>query len=140
MINLTPEQAEKREAKMKAFREYLRKIQELSEEDRRAYALQNPVRSVEGRELSVTNQMLLSFQRPGVTLVGGFQQWRRKGRRVKKGETGLLIWFPTEKKSDAADETSETRFFTGNVFDITQTEEIPIEIKPPAGTEIKAAA
>lgn len=118
----TPEQVEKRDAKQKAFREYLRQIQEMSEAARMEFALKHPVRSIENRELSPTNQMLLVFQKPYATIVGGFRQWKNNGRRVKKGETGLLIWFPSAKKSDA-DETNETRFFTGNVFDITQTEE-----------------
>jgi antirestriction factor ArdC-like protein len=83
------------------------------------------------------------MQRPDVSLVGGFQQWRKTGRMVRRGEHGMMIWIPRKgKKSDesgtaepegdvfslvdAAEgtEVSTNKFFIGTVFDIAQTEPI----------------
>ena len=84
----------------------------------------------EGRTLSVKNTCLLFFQRPGVSVVGGFRQWIRNGRVVRKGEHGASIWIPLGAKADdgtadgASGEPAELRFGTATVFDVTQTQEI----------------
>ena len=64
-------------------------------------------------------------------MVGGFNQWKDKGRSVKKGEHGLMIWIPSIRKGEQGSESPTTgdvdkvemRFTMGTVFDITQTEE-----------------
>jgi antirestriction protein ArdC len=80
----------------------------------------------------------------GATVVGGFQQWKRMGRMVRKGEKGLAIWFPRMRAaaddggerrlvagvSDGEDddgEKMEMKFMLGTVFDISQTEEVEAE-------------
>lgn len=40
---------------------------------------------------SFNNVMLIMLQRPAATRVAGFHTWRRMGRRVKRGETGMRI-------------------------------------------------
>jgi len=99
--------------------------------------------TLEGRQLSPFNAVLCSMQRPDVSLVGGFQRWRRAGRMVRKGERGMIIWIPRKgKKSDESGsaepegdvfrlvdapegaEVSTNRFFVATVFDIAQTEPI----------------
>jgi hypothetical protein len=90
-----------------------------------SYGIRNP----DGRELSPFNQCLLVHQNSSVSIVGGFQQWKKLGRSVKKGERSLAIWVPCGKQVENAGEaganpdTDNDRFFIlGSVFDITQTE------------------
>ncbi|NDD05517.1 MAG: hypothetical protein EB078_11465 [Proteobacteria bacterium] len=82
------------------------------------------IRTIEGNPLSLRNTYLLIVQRPKVSLVGGFQQWRKAGRIVRKGEKSLLILCPaTRKNADKAEGEKDDIFFIGgNVFDISQTE------------------
>jgi hypothetical protein len=90
-----------------------------------SYGIRNP----EGRELSPFNQCLLVHQNSSVSIVGGFQQWKKLNRSVKKGERALAIWVPCGKQSESASDaganpdTDNDRFFIlGSVFDISQTE------------------
>lgn len=92
----------------------------------------------EGRPLSMFNACLLVTQFPTVSMVGGFQQWKRAGRCVRKGERGLSLWIPKHKGGDAeggpadashggepisdSKEDGRTRFLMGTVFDVSQTE------------------
>ena len=82
------------------------------------------IRTIEGNPLSLRNTYLLIVQRPKVSLVGGFQQWRKAGRIVRKGEKSLLILCPaTRKNKEGKEEGKDDIFFIGgNVFDISQTE------------------
>lgn len=86
-----------------------------------------------GTITGLTNTMLLLMQMPGVSMVGGFRQWLKHGRAVRKGEHGAMIWCPIGKAkgeavmSDAPEssgEPEEKRFIIGTVFDISQTQEI----------------
>ena len=62
--------------------------------------------------------------REAPSIVGGFQQWRKQGRMVRKGEHGYMIWIPTHRKEEGApeDDEGELNFIIGYVFDVTQTE------------------
>jgi len=90
--------------------------------------------TIEGHVLSPTNQMLIAYQSIGqqpATLVGGFQQWRKAGRCVAKGQHGYAIWVPIGKKDKSGDEAvskpastdERAGFMLATVFDITQTQE-----------------
>ena len=63
-----------------------------------------------------------------LTIIGGFRQWERASRRVKKGNKAAgYIYVPMKKKdSEGKDvETDEKlRFRLVPVFDIAQTEEL----------------
>lgn len=133
----TEEQKRKAAARREAFRALAKRISDLTEDERLALAARAGIRTIEGRELSVYNQCLLLTQRGAVTVVGGFQQWKRAGRSVRKGETGLAIYVPTfgkkeggEESATAADdgqgegegEGGKRGFIMGTVFDIAQTE------------------
>jgi len=84
----------------------------------------------EGRALSAFNSCLVLTQLPTASMVGGFWQWKDKGRSVRKGAHGLMIWIPTKGKDDADQPSGEETegvpkragFIMGTVFDITQTE------------------
>jgi hypothetical protein len=115
------EAIEAKKAKMKQLGEQFAKM---SEAERVELSNQlGSLRTIEGRPLSFKNSALLYFQKKGVSIVGGFQQWKKAGRIVKKGEKALAIFCPATKKTEEG-ETSDSPsfFFTGNVFDISQTE------------------
>lgn len=123
--------SEGKKAKMK---ELVKKLAELNEEQRKALSSKMAgVVTCEGHPLSLTNSILVYFQtdRP-VTMVGGYKQWQKHGRQVKKGENGMLIRFPVLPKQKDP-ETGETvlsgdearAFWWTYVFDISQTEERP---------------
>jgi hypothetical protein len=87
---------------------------------------------------------LVLTQFPTASMVGGFRQWQAHGRRVRKGERGLMIWVPTSARydgeaapvpqpADAAPGEGEGRrsgFVMGTVFDISQTEPTPNTPQP----------
>ena len=88
--------------------------------------------SVEGHQFSLANMILLALQSPTGSVFGGFRQWLKHGRAVRKGEHGAMIWVPIGKLADTteatpateAEESDRTRFIIGTVFDISQTEEV----------------
>lgn len=82
------------------------------------------LRTIESRPLSHFNSCLVMRQLPQATILGGFRQWKGKGRSVRKGEHGATIFVPIGSKNDAGDITERTGFVFGTLFDISQTEEI----------------
>jgi len=86
--------------------ELRKKLADLNPDQRQALVEGVGVITVEGRSLSVNNQILLAFQHPKATIVGGFQQWKKAGRTVRKGEHGSIIWFPSirQKEGEATEE------------------------------------
>ena len=103
-----------------------KQIAAMSPEDRAKLAAQG-VATIEGHALSLKNSLLLIMQRAQVSVVGGFQQWRQAGRVVRKGEKALALWIPVSRKEtdESGAETVNPGFRIANVFDISQTEEIP---------------
>ncbi len=86
---------------------------------------------------SFRNQMLIAAQCPGATDVSGFTAWLDRGRCVRKGETGILIFAPVTRQvpvdgagkvldravepgDDTARKMSGIRI--ASVFDIAQTD------------------
>lgn len=118
-----------REARKAAQRELVRRVAELSAEERQALVDKfGAIPNCEGRALSVFNSALILSQLESASMVGGFRQWQDKGRQVRKGEHGLVIWIPIARDAeptDASDEDEDRkRFILRPVFDISQTEEI----------------
>ena len=113
--------------------ELARRVAALSPEQRAAFAARSPVVTIEGHALSIRNTASLCLQLgPSVSVVGGYQQWRRAGRQVRRGEHGGLILIPRAPKAAEGDtESADNRdggalyFIGGTVFDISQTD--PIE-------------
>jgi hypothetical protein len=85
------------------------------------------------------NWVLIFSQRPSATRIAGYNAWRKLGRQVLKGETGIRILAPIVKKAPSANSTAEadlgcedareehkhqhiTGFRIVSVFDISQTE------------------
>jgi len=115
------EAIEAKKAKMKQLGEQFAKMTE-SERVELSNQL-GSLRTIEGRPPSFKNSALLYFQKKGVSIVGGFQQWKKAGRIVRKGEKALAIFCPASRKTEEGETTdSPSFFFTGSVFDISQTE------------------
>lgn len=70
-------------------------------------------------------QMILS-QNENATVVAGFNDWKKSGRIVRKGEKGIAIFAPVNKKVEDAlgNEDDIIGFRVVYVFDITQTDEL----------------
>ena len=134
---MTPE----RKAKIKALRQ---RLANLSEEERQALTARGLIATVEGRTLSLHNTLLVYIQGNGrqPSIVGGFQQWRKAGKTVKRGEHGFTIWFLAGRKDD--ENTEVDRFYTATVFDISQVEDMnataPEPRPEPAREPVLAAA
>ena len=74
---------------------------------------------------SANNTIAIYLQRPTASLVASFSDWRRKGRKVKKGEHGIKILAPHVIK-DTDDDTGEIKqrlgFHIAYCFDVSQTD------------------
>src|SRR5262245_6340611 len=130
-----PTQAQRQQAaeRRDRFRALVKEIAEMSEERRASLAARMPqLVNCEGHVLSGHNALLVASQFPGATIVGGFRQWLRHGRVVRKGQRGITIFFPRKKQQANGEgpapgetvEQVELRFSTGTVFDISQTEQL----------------
>jgi len=114
------------------LKELRQKLANLSAEQRDQLASHGLVATVEGRTLSLQNTMLLYMQTPDVfggngcrlpTVIGGFRQWLKAGKHVRKGEHGKTIFIPIGEKDKDGDITGVSTFYTATVFDITQVED-----------------
>ena len=127
----TPEQqaqAAERRAKLRAL---AHQIGAMSDEERATVAARIGVVTIEGRRLSLHNQLMIAMQAPTASVVGGFKQWRKAGRAVVKGEHGIGIWIPRfGEGEDGTAAPAPECFLFGFVFDISQT--------APAGAEVEA--
>jgi hypothetical protein len=131
-------------ARRERFTELANDIARMTDAERAALVARvGAIVTCEGRALSVHNSCLVLTQLPTASMVGGFRQWQTHGRRVKKGEPGLMIWVPTSKGEKAEPATADAQpkgegraegagkraaFVMGTVFDVTQTE--PSELQP----------
>ncbi len=139
MRNATPEQKAKAAERRAQMRAIAKRISLMPLPERVALAQRIPVTTIEGRALSMFNCCMVAMQNPTATIVGGFRQWIKAGRAVKKGEHGAAIWFPLgDKKNDAATErcgiqvevteANEIRFGLATIFDVSQTQEIEMAV------------
>lgn len=124
---LSPEQLARIKEKRAKIRDIAKRIAAMSDEERRAMVQQWPT-TIEGHPLSVHNACLIAYQ-GGASVVGGFRQWKKAGRFVRKGEHGLTIWIPLGFKKVENQDTGEvtqegerTGFGLASVFDVSQTE------------------
>lgn len=123
----TPEQIAKAKERRAKVRDIAKQIAAMTPEAQTAL-VQNWPTTIEGHALSLKNACLLAYQ-GRATVVGGFRQWKKAGRFVRKGEGGMSIWIPLMKKTKDAngDEINEDgerpNFGLATVFDISQTDE-----------------
>lgn len=108
------------------FNQLRKQLANLSEDQKLQLILEaGGITNVEGHTLSHTNTLLMMMQLSTTpTVVGGYRQWLRAGRQVRRGQHGLMIWYPSRKVQDEDEETDEElNFYVGTVFDISQTDE-----------------
>ncbi|HEY5265629.1 MAG TPA: ArdC-like ssDNA-binding domain-containing protein [Acidimicrobiales bacterium] len=75
---------------------------------------------------SAQNTSLIMYQDPYASQVAGYDTWKKQGRFVKKGESGISILAPLiykEKDEDSGEEKKGIKGFRWvSVFDVRQTE------------------
>lgn len=126
MLSQEQKQQLRQEKKEKIIR--IRKtLSEMTEEQRQTVADKFGIVTVEGHLLTPHNQCFLVAQSEiNFSIVGGFQQWKKFGRIVRKGEHGFLIFVPSktkqEENSEIISNDENVHFFTAIVFDISQTD------------------
>ena len=116
-----------KEEKKERIKQLVKKLAEFSDEQRELIAQKFGIRNPEGHLLSGRNMMLLYLQAEDkpLSIVAGFQQWKKYNRFVKKGEHGYLIAVPANiKKTEAEQDKEDPEYFIyKSVFDISQTTE-----------------
>ena len=90
------------------------------------------------RNYSLSNVILIGFQKPVATRVAGFRTWQKLGRYVRRNEKGIAIMAPIVRRKrttelDGEKEDGEERepevavaFKAVYVFDISQTDGKPL--------------
>ena len=83
---------------------------------------------------SFGNMMMIMFQFPEASKVAGFRTWKKLGRWVKQGESGIAILAPMIGRKKVDDESNDHQessrskvktlfgFRVAHVFDVSQTE------------------
>lgn len=106
------------------IKELRTKLANLTPAEREKLTVRGLIATVEGRALSFHNTMLVYLQSNGAapTVVGGYKQWRKAGKQVRRGEHGYIIWFPVGEKTEDGDIIDAQTFYTATVFDISQVE------------------
>lgn len=133
--NLTPEQQAARDARKAKQKELFARLAKMNVIERAQLAQTLPIVTCDGHALSVANMCLIALQgHAHATVVGGFRQWLRHGRCVRKGEHGATIRVPAGKRpADGSDESGAAKtedagdsvyFVAGTVFDVSQTDEV----------------
>lgn len=128
----SPDQQAQSEARRARFRTLAQRIAELSPDERTALAARMNTTTIEGHAVSVHNACLVAAQNPAATILGGFHQWLKAGRQVRKGEHGLMIWAPRMVGRTRGDELTDATpgerrgFIMVTVFDVSQTDPRPV--------------
>lgn len=135
---LTEAQIAARDARRDKMKALWKRVAAMPELERVQLANRAGIVTCEGHPLSPINQCLTVFQCGNASIVGGFRQWLKNGRCVRKGEHGIGIWVPTGTRKSAATDMpdvfdpaaeqaqagGEINFIFGTVFDISQTVEL----------------
>lgn len=131
---VTEEERQAAKERRARFAGICKQVSEMSEADREALSARlMTLATCEGHGLTLHNTLLVALQHPSPTIVGGFWQWQKAGRRVRKGEHGMMIWAPkapkgkptateTEPATPADAATERPGFVMVTVFDVSQTE------------------
>lgn len=132
----TEEQRAAAKERRRQMGELARRIAAMTDEQRAEMQKRMPsIATIEGHALSFHNTAMIIMQNgEHATVVGGFRQWKKAGRFVRKGEHGFAIWAPRKKKT-AGEDTIEVSvseidadedlsFLLVTVFDVSQTDEL----------------
>jgi len=124
----TPEQAEKTAAFRAMAQQLKGELEEGKHKERLARIERDP--SLEGlQRYSPLNQLLIVTQCPHATETYGYIAWQERGYQVRKGEKGIMIIAPHEKKGGKAEgqgdeSTQAIGFHRIAVFDRSQVNPI----------------
>lgn len=114
--------AEQRKAARERRRAVIAKFAALSQEEREAFSARAIVQPT-GHRLSINNTCLVLVQNDKATMVAGLHDWNKAGRRVKKGQHGMMIFVPAFNETTEERALSDARYYIARyVFDIAQTE------------------
>ena len=96
---------------------------------------------------SFNNTVLIWMQRPDATAVAGYRAWAARGRQVRRGEKAIQVLAPVTQRVPRLDASGnpvvgpdgktvlETRMVgvkPASVFDVSQTEGVPLPEQPDA--------
>jgi len=76
------------------------------------------------RKYSFGNTLLIWNQKPGANYVAGFKTWNSLGRKVKKGEKGIVIFAPVVKKTKKGPKDSSAGNDSNELIDEKETAEL----------------
>jgi hypothetical protein len=116
--------------KKQKIRAIFQSVKDLTPEQKEQLLMRLIIKNPEGHFLSGNNCLLLDRQaamyNPNIdfSVVGGFKQWMKHNRKVKKGESGFYIAIPSKKENEKNENNDEVFFFFKAVFDISQTEPV----------------
>src|SRR3954463_9805909 len=128
-----------REAKIAAEKALMDQLAEFTEEIDEDELVQAKI-AIWAQRYSERNAVLIVMQAPDATELRGYQDWRAQGRQVRKGEKGIRILAPAGQSAGteatpateaapATDGKPGRQFFRLiSVFDVAQTDEIPVEV------------
>lgn len=123
---LTAEETAARDARRDEFKALAARLAAMDDSERQALADSiGGLLHIEGKALSVRNMAIIAMQCPNATMIGGFNQWIKSGRAVRKGERGLKYFAPMKfgvKNAEGEKIGARTGFGTVTVFDVSQTE------------------
>jgi hypothetical protein len=109
-------------------RDIAKRVAAMSQAERELMAAKSGLRMITGHELSTFNTCFVLHQDEQATVLGGFNQWREAGRKVRKGGHSVAIWRPIGEQNKDTGETivdpDDKRFALISIFDISQTEEL----------------
>ena len=111
--------------------EVRKKLANLTDAEKDALKAKAVIVSVEGHALSPINTMMVYIQAHANGLepmvVGGYRQWQKAGRQIRKGQHGFSIAIPVGVKTekDGYINDDNLHFWTATVFDVSQTEPLP---------------
>lgn len=130
---LTEAEIEIKKEKQEKLKNLFKTVQEMTNEQLEQFVSNVGIVTCEGHALSPRNQVLLVLQAENdimPSIVGGYAQWQKQNRQVKKGEKSklsILVPMTIKEKNEQGQviENSEdvTFFKWVSVFDILQTEE-----------------
>lgn len=128
----TPEQIAAAKERRANTRELAKRAAAMSPEEQSALVRNWPTMIETGHRVSLKNAMLIALQGGG-TIFGGLSQWRKAGRKVRKGGKSVQIFYPLglrrldEQTDGEPDADSPTGYGITSVFDISQTEDAGAE-------------
>jgi len=133
---------EKYKAMQDKIAEYMNELADLTDKAKFSQEMQDYFEfSSKFHNYSWNNRLLIFMQKRNASRVAGFRTWQSLGRRIKKGEKGIMIFAPrfykvkvketqidaeTGEEFEVVSEQERIYFVPVYVFDVSQTEGKPL--------------